>query len=276
MKKYILACVDNSNNSKGVCDAAIHFARLLNAQITLLHALEPNANLVPDLSGNLNFDAQNELLENILNNEEKIAKELNKSGKELLNHYKDYCINAGINTTTLHLHGDLAELITNIEKEYRLLIIGKMGEEEVGSHIKEIIKNVKLPIMLANKEFSDITKVLFAYDGSAELDISLNKNLSKPLFKNAKRVLIHLSKDKRKASEILHKGKAVFDKYQKEVSLEILDKTLASDLVEYAHNNDFSVIAMGAYKNMTLKHLIFGSFTNEVLKKSKLPLFIFK
>lgn len=276
MKKYILACVDSSDNSKGVCDAAIHFAKLLGADITLLHALEPILDFAPDLSGNLNFDAQNELLENILNSEEKRAKELNKSGKELLMHFKDYCIKAGINTTTLHLHGDLTELITTLEKEYRLLIMGKLGEEEVGSHIKEVIKNVKIPIMLANKDFTPITKVLFAYDGSKSLMQSLDKNLKEPLFKNAKRVLIHLSKDKEKSQNILNEGKNIFDKYEKDVSLEILEKTSASDLVDYANENDFSVIAMGAYKNLAIKHIIFGSFTNEVLSKSKLPLFIFR
>lgn len=276
MKKYILACVDSSDNSKGVCDAAIHFAKLLGADITLLHALEPISDLVPDLSGNLNFDAQNELLEQILSEEEQITRKLNINGKELLNSCKEYCENAGITTTTLHLHGDLTELITTLEKEYRLLIIGKVGEEEVGSHIKEVIKNVKIPIMLASKDFAPIKKVLFAYDGSNILNESLDKNLKEPLFKDAKRVLIHLSKDKEKSQNILNEGKKLFDKYEKEVSLEILEKTSASDLVDYANENDFSVIAMGAYKNLAIKHIIFGSFTNEVLAKSKLPLFIFK
>lgn len=276
MKKYILACVDSSDNSKGVCDAAIHFAKLLGADITLLHALEPILDFAPDLSGNLNFDAQNELLEHILNEEEQIARKLNINGKELLNSCKEYCENAGITTTTLHLHGDLTELITTLEKEYRLLIMGKVGEEEVGSHIKEVIKNVKIPIMLANKDFTPITKVLFAYDGSKSLMQSLDKNLKEPLFKNATRVLANLSKDKEKSLDILNEGKKIFDKYEKEVSLEFIDKTNASDLVDYAHENDFSVIAMGAYKNLAIKHIIFGSFTNEVLNKSKLPLFIFR
>lgn len=274
MKQYILACIDTKENAKGVCDAAIYFANLLGAGVTLLHALEQSDDLEINITINPNFELK--IFEEFAHHKEQEVQIKDKNGKELLNYYQNYCENAGITTNSLHLHGDLANLITIIEKDYKLLVVGKFKEQELSSKIKEIIKSVNIPILLANNDFKPINKALYAYDGSDNLDKALNKVLVNPIIKNASRVLIHLSKDEKKAKEILEKGKKVFDKYNKAISLEILDRTSPSDLVDYAHNNNFDIIVMGAYKNMAIKHIIFGSFTNEVLKKSKLPLLILK
>lgn len=276
MKNYILACVDNSINSIGICDAAIHFARLLDADITLLHALEPINEIIPELASGMHFDVQYELLEKLLDEEEKKEKKALKNGTELLKRYEKYCNNFGITTNTLHLKGDLTELVEEVEKDYKLLIVGKIGESESGVHTKELIKNVNIPIMIANKEFKPIEKVLFAYDGSTNLNKALEKSLHQPLFINAERTLLHLGKDNLKSQEILLKGKKIFDKFNKEVRLDILNKTSAQDLLDYAKENGSDVIAMGAYSSSALVHMFFGSFTNEIIKKSTLPLFIFR
>lgn len=274
MKQYILACIDTKENAKGVCDAAIYFANLLGAGVTLLYALEQSDDLEINITINPNFEPK--VFEEFAKHKEQEEQAKDKDGKELLNYYQKYCENAGVITNTLHLHGDLANLIAIIEKDYKLLVVGKLLDNEQDLQIKEIIKSVNLPILLANKDFHSIDKALYAYDGSDNLDKALNKVLVNPLTSNASRVLIHLSKDEKKAKEILEKGKKVFDKYNKAISLEILDRTSPSDLVDFAHNNNFDIIVMGAYKNMAIKHIIFGSFTNEVLKKSKLPLLILK
>lgn len=274
MKSYILVCIDNKENAKGICDAAIYFANLLNAGITLLHTLKQNDDLEINITINPNFEQK--LFEDFANHKVEEEKNKDKNGKELLEYYKNYCEKEKITTNTLNLHGDIANLITIIEKDYKLLIVGKFEESELNSKIKEIIKNVNLPIFLANKVFKPIQKALYAYDGSDTLDRALNKSLINPSIKNIRRVLVHLNKDEVKAKEILEKGKKIFIKYGKEVSTKALNKITANDLVEYANSDNFDIIVMGAYKNMAIKHIIFGSFTNEVLKKSKLPLLILK
>lgn len=276
MKNCILACVDNSINSIGICDAAIHFAKLLNADITLLHALEPSNDIIPDLSGGIHFEVHYELIEKLLDEEERQEKKAFKNGKELLKRYEHYCGRLGIATNSLHLKGDLAELVSEVEKDYKLLIVGKFGESESGIHTKELIKSVNIPVMIANKEFKPIEKVLFAYDGSENLNKALEKSLHHPLFINAERTLLHLGKDNLKSQEILLSGKKLFDKFNKEVKLDIINKTTPQDLLDYATKNNSDVIAMGAYSSSKLMHLFFGSFTNEIIKKSTLPLFIFK
>lgn len=67
MSDRVLAAIDSSQFSEGVCDYAVWAAKALNAPLSFIHTVDNHAQLAePDLTGNLGLGTREHLLENFL------------------------------------------------------------------------------------------------------------------------------------------------------------------------------------------------------------------
>lgn len=272
----ILLCVDSMQNALALCNAAIFFAKRYEASITFFNVLEEEIIVDAAFVGDLGFGVNTAFVERSLEqNEEKNAE--NKEYSNTLEFIcKNHCLKQAIKLESLKVSGDFVQELQEHSKDYKLVVLGKMGKEKMGQNIKSALKQLNTPIFLCQDEFKQINHLLFAYDGSDFLDENLKKALKEPIFSNIKRSLLTLNSDRQKAIDNLNKAKELFKEFNIEIKSDYLLEENSQALLDYAKKNNCDAIAMGAYSSGALKHLFFGSFTDEIIQNSHLALLILK
>ncbi|MEM2134087.1 MAG: universal stress protein [Candidatus Freyarchaeota archaeon] len=119
----VLVAIDGSIYSDKVARYGEEIAKHHNAEITLIHVVEPPKIILP-MSG---METTLPMAEIELT--EKLATEMENKAKKLLNQYKKDMENKGINVKILIERGNVSETILTIAEEegYDLIIVGCRG-----------------------------------------------------------------------------------------------------------------------------------------------------
>ena len=181
MSDRVLAAIDSSQFSEGVCDYAAWAAQALDAQVA-----------EPDLTGNLGLGTREHLLEKLSAIEEQHAKVSRERGRLLLDAAKERAANAGIaDPQCLQRNGTLVETLVENEKDVRLLVVGKRGETahqasgHLGSNLERVVREMHRPILMVPKEFTQPHNVMMAFDGSKTARKGVEMLAKSPLFEGA-------------------------------------------------------------------------------------------
>lgn len=281
MEKKILVCLDGSKLSRAVCDYGIFLSKELDLPLVLLHVVEhTHTPSKLDLSGNLALGARDDLLEELVSEEMDESKKLIAKGRAVLKEFEAYAKEHSVQKCeTLHRHGALEEILEELASSLQTAIIGLRGEDhqdEMGSNVEELIRNLNIPILLVNGDFKPIKSVLIAYDGSNFAEKALKAISKNPLLPHVKRFIANVNTDVASSAKLLLEAKKFFD----EENLEVHTKSLQGDsievLLDFAQENDIDIIAMGAYSHNRLRSKIFGSFTTKMFLKATKPLLLFR
>lgn len=97
-----------------------------------------------------------------------------------------------------------------------------------------------------------------------------------PIFTDVKRHIVNVNKDTNISNKLLHEAKSLFANANIKVETKSLSGDSVEELIKYQNENNLDVIAMGAYSHNRFRSVIFGSFTTQMLLKSKKPLFLFR
>ncbi len=276
----VLVCLDGSNLSKAVCDYGIDIAKKLNLPLVLLNVIEhSHISKKVNLSGNIGLGSKDDLLEELANEEMNESKQLIAKGKAVLKEMEEYVKSQNLtNYTTLQKHGTLYETLDELSSDLRIAIIGLKGESSsnIGSHIEELIRTLNIPILLVNKEFTPIQSILMAYDGSEYANKAIKIAKQNPIFPNTKRYIANVNKDTNISNKLLNEAKQLFVNANIDVETASLSGDSVEALLQYQKENNLNIIAMGAYSHNRFKSAIFGSFTTNMILKSKVPLLLFR
>jgi nucleotide-binding universal stress UspA family protein len=285
IKEAVFACVDGSRFSEAVCDYALHIAQQLSLPLVLLNTVEhANASSVINLSGNLILGEREDLLDNLSEEDAAKNKQRRSQGKELLATLKEKINAQGFeDVITLQRHGTLYENLKDLEPQLRVVLFGVSGmghfQEgvEIGSQVEDIIRDVDAPIILINKEFTPIKKVMIAFNGASGSVRALEEVSSSPMLaKDVKRYIVTVNKDIKKAEELSHQAKDII----KDLTLNCEYISKAGDPLESIlgciDNNDIDILSIGSYSHGKLKTALFGSFTTKLIKNVKIPLIVLK
>lgn len=285
IKEAVFACVDGSRFSEAVCEYGLHIAKQLSLPLVLLNTIEhPNNSSKTDLSGNLALGEREDLLDNLSEEDAAKNKETRTQGKELLVTLKEKIKTQGFeDVITLQRHGTLYENLKDLESQLRVVLFGVSGMGhfaegvEIGSQVEDIIRDVDAPIILINKEFSPIKKVMIAFNGASGSVRALEEVSASPMLaKDVKRYIVTVNKDIQKAEELAHQAKDLIQ--DKSLNCEYISK--AGDPLESIlgciDNNDIDILSIGSYSHGKLKTALFGSFTTKLIKNVKIPLIILK
>ena len=276
--KKVLVCIDNSSYCKAACDYGVFISKLLDLPLVLLNVINhSHISKKVDLSGNIGLGSKDNLLDELSKEEHEESKELINTGKNLLKTYSQYVKTQDItNLFTLQRHGNLEENLEDLEKETKIAIIGFDKTSSDNKNLEDIIRNLNIPILVVNNEFSPIKSILMAYDGSDFANKAINTATKDPIFPNITRYIVNINKDKESSLKLLNEAKNLFAKEKFEVNTSSLDGDKVDELLKYQKEKDIDIIAMGAYSHNRLKSVIFGSFTSKILEKAEKPLLLFR
>ncbi|MFO7648343.1 universal stress protein, partial [Halomonas campaniensis] len=139
MTEQVMAAIDGSTFSEGVCDAAAWASLALEAPLTFLHV---NDNHAPpeerNLSGNLLAGGRERLLEELARLDEQRARVAQEQGRLMLKAARERAIQDGVaEPGTRQRNGTLVETLEELQGDMRLLVIGKRGEgaEQASGHL---------------------------------------------------------------------------------------------------------------------------------------------
>ena len=282
--KKVLACIDGSTYSPAVCDAATWAAARMGAPLLFLHVLAKEQGAAPvDLSGNIGLGAQESLLEELAALDEKRGKLARERGRQLLAAARFRARTAGVvESDSLQRHGGLVETLTEQEDNIRLLVIGKRGEaaqiasEHLGSHLERVIRALHRPTLVATTRFVTPRKIMLAFDGSPTARKALEMVAASPLFQGLPCHLVMVGADTIETQADLARARQILEMARFEVEATILSGEVEAVLIEYQRQHGIDLMIMGAYGHSRIRHLLIGSTTTAMLRKSTIPLLLLR
>lgn len=278
----IITCIDGSTLSDDVCHAGVWVANKLNKTLLLLHAVEKSTTLpAKNLSGAIGLGARTALLIEMASLDEQRSKVALALGKEVLDHAFQLAAQQGCQSIEkTQRHGGLVEAIKDLEKDARLIVLGRLGEDHkqnfkmLGSHLEQVIRQVKTPVLIVNQDFVEPKSFMLAYDGREIADKAVNKIVEGGLLQG---LTCHLVTVKNKQSKLQEKFKRTQDMLTEqgyEVKSSFLEGNIFESLEKYKQEQAVDMLVMGAFSHSKLATVFLGSNTLKMIEHTQLPLLI--
>lgn len=285
MTEQVLAAIDGSQFSEGVCDYAAWASLAMGAPLTFVHVVD-NRSQVPEeqnLSGNLRFGARERLMEELSQLDEQRAKVNREQGKLLLEAAKQRAIDDGVNDpSTRQRNGTLVESLLEIEKDVRLLVVGKRGETahqasgHLGSNLERVVREMHRPILMVPKTFKRPEKILMAFDGSKTARKGVEMLARSPLFTGTECHVLIVGAETAENRSQLDWALSTLHEANHQAEGTIRAGEVDEVLQAYEKEHWIDLLVMGAYGHSRIRHLLVGSTTTAMLRGSRIPVLILR
>ena len=278
MIKSILFCTDGSEYSSVAGDYAIWLAQKLGARIVALHVTDVRlleGPLLADLSGAIGAQPYQALVPQLQEMQKQRA-------TVILDAVADRCRKAGVQCSTLHRTGSLAENIAEEETRTELVVLGQRGEHAptlgqfLGSSVERVVRHSIKPCLVTPAKFREIRWILVAYDGSAHSSKSLQVaiELSQALKLKLDIVTVLPAPPESGVTPPLEDAVRTARDHGIEPSAETLVGHPEEQILESAERRGADLIVMGAYGHTRIRELVLGSTTSYVVRKSDIPVLL--
>mgnify|MGYP000100189595 CR=1 FL=1 len=271
----ITACIDGSEISAYVCDAAAWVGKSLDAPVKLLHVLEKTVVPVNDnLSGAIGLGSREHLLAEMTALDEQRSKLALEHGKHMLDDAKQRVQNLGVSNVQIkQRHGDLLEAIGETEKNTRVFVLGRLGEghdlgsKTIGAHLENTVRAIKTPILVTVGEFTAPKAFMIAYDGSPTADNAIAQFSISPLLKDLPAHLVMVASNTKEHTAQLNSAKEILSNSGRKVTASLLEGSVQDALSSYREQNQIDLMVMGAYGHSRLREAILGGATRNMLEQ---------
>lgn len=280
----ITACIDGSKISASVCDAAAWVSQSLDCPVKLLHVLERmNLPLNENLSGAIGLGSREHLLAEMTRLDEERSKLALEHGRQMLEDARLRLEHQGINEIRLkQRHGQLLEALLDCEAETRVFVMGRLGEDHdlqaqvIGSHLENVVRGIKTPILVTVGTFSQPANYMIAYDGSSTANEAIAKFAQSPLLKELPGYLVMVGADSEEHQEQLANAKAVLQKAGRKIEVRLLQGHVQDQISTFREQHEIDLIVMGAYGHSRLREFFVGSQTSKMIATSPVPLLLLR
>jgi len=284
MTEQVMAAIDGSTFSEGVCDAAAWASLALEAPLTFLHV---NDNHAPpeerNLSGNLLAGGRERLLEELARLDEQRARVAQEQGRLMLQAARERAIQDGVaEPATRQRNGTLVETLEELQGDMRLLVIGKRGEGaeqasgHLGSNLERVVRTLHRPILMVPASFEAPKKVMLAFDGSKTTRKGVEMLAKSPLFAGIPvHVVIIGAETGDNRSQLDWALKTLRDAGH-EAEGAIRAGEVEATLRTYKEEKGIDLLVMGAYGHSRIRHLLVGSTTTEMLRRASVPILLLR
>ena len=183
---------------------------------------------------------------------------------------------------TLQRHGDLVETLLEQESHARLVVMGRQGEQHqdqaqaIGSHLENVIRTLKQPILVVMDEFTAPKRFMIAYDGSVTARKALDRVVSSPLLKGLECHLVMVSDDQSLATAELALVTESLIAADFNVVTAVCQGEVQTALEIYQLEHQIDLMVMGAYGHSRIREFFVGSNTTRMISKSHIPLLLLR
>jgi nucleotide-binding universal stress UspA family protein len=280
----VIACIDGSALSENVTKTSVWAAKQMACPLTLLHSLEKEpVRTNEDLSGSIGFGSREHLLDELVTLDAQRAKLALEHGKLVLENAYAFAKKAGARQVEiLQRHGDLVETLSDLEKETRLIVIGRLGANHtmdahtVGSHIERVARTSHKPILISVGKFTAPQNFMIAYDGRESADNAIARIAQSPLLIGLPCHLVMAGEDTPARRAKLTEAQNILEEEGFEVTASIHPGNIYAVLTQYRKENKIELMAMGAYAHSKVRQFFVGSNTTKMIIESDIPLLILR
>lgn len=284
MTDQVMAAIDGSQFSTAVCDYAAWASLALAAPLTFLHVVDNHPQTAEaDLSGNIGLGSREHLLEELASLDEKRAKLAQEQGRLMLEAAKSRAIEDGVAEPGIRQrNGELVETLTELEDDIRLLVIGKRGEaahkasEHLGSNLERVVRSLHRPILVVPEAFETPSQVMIAFDGSKTTRKGVEMVAKSPLFQGISCHVVMVGAEVADMRSQLDWALATLGEAGFVAHGEIRAGEVEESLRGYQQEHGIDLLVMGAYGHSRIRHLLVGSTTTSMLRKTNIPVLLLR
>jgi len=286
--KTILLCTDGSSLAENVYKYGAWFAIQLNAQINVLFVTDIRSQKVAytgNLSGSIGLGASENLLNELVNLEHEKAKLNNRRARLILQNASEALTSEGIEDFKLtNKTGFLVDCFHEFEENSDLIVLGKRGEGaefasgHLGANLDRIVRSSSKPCLVTPREFKPIERILIAYDGSLSGQKILQFLGDYTAFQSLEIHLLKVAKNNSDQTAVarLNEAKQSLQRARFEPICSLLEGEPEKVIAQYVQENNINLLMMGAYGHSRIRHLVIGSTTTQILRRSNIPVLVFR
>ncbi|MEE2774334.1 MAG: universal stress protein [Pseudomonadota bacterium] len=280
----VVAFVDDSNYSRIVCQYAAWLAGKNNSKIKLYHILEKKDEYSKkDLSGAIKLGARTALLENLSESSASTSKTRHSEGWAILEKAQKTLESIGSFVVEPRLRtGDVAEALSRKEEVADVVLIGKRGEvkqdiqSRLGLNFERIVRASKKPIFVANRNFREIKKILVGFDGSPATRRIIDFISSYDFLSNTEVTLAQANKSKTIIHDPIPDAEKQLNASGVNVKIAELSGDPKVELARLILEQNFDLLAIGAYGHSKVRSFILGSTTSQLIQTVKVPVLLIR
>lgn len=278
--KQIIACVDESGYSNAVADCAAWVSEQIKAPIEFLHAIDRHLEQGSgeDHSGIIGFDAQEALLNKLLEQEHKQTRLAREKARLFLHGLRERTSKLTSSQIDTRLrHGSLVDTLKEREPNARVVVMGRKGEaslnsnREIGHHFEAAVRAINKPVLGVQAEFSAPSRFLFAFDGSVVSKKGIQIVLESKLFQGMTGVLLMCGKGSQGAEKLLKDSAAGLTQAGIATEFDQVSGEVVEQVIEGIQKHNADLLVLGAYTHSPIRHFFFGSKTSDILRATSIP-----
>lgn len=275
--KKVLACVDQSDYAKHVADYATWVADHMSAPVELLHVIDRHQEIASgvDLSGSLEMDAQEHLLERFSTEEGEKNRAAREQGRLFLNTLKAGCAeHSNVAVDTRQRYGQLLKTLKDQESSVAMYVLGRRGESasrtrrDLGRHVEAICRQIRRPILTVTDDFQAPRSLLVAFDGRKMTRRGVKLIAAHSSLQN---LPIHIIMSGRRAQESarhLEWAENTLKAKGFSVDASFIPGDPEQVVTRAIEERGIDLLIMGAYSHSPWRSLLMGSRTNDLLRAS--------
>lgn len=276
----VLAALDASRYTLGVCRHAAWAAARLALPLTCLHVVEGRSAAGGPGAGFLDVDPAGggPLLDEAALLEATARLEGEARGRLLLQQAALAARAPGLEVRARIGPGSLSGAFAAMAPEAALFVIGRRGEHSefgqgrIGSQVERVVRSTGRPLLVASRAFPGIQRVLVAFEGSEGGRRRLDWVARSPLFAGLDVRLVVVGEEPARAQLdwALRRLEAA--------GLQAAGKLVQGDPQEmiclHADAVRADLLVMGAYGGSRIRQLLLGSTTSMVLRTARIPVLL--
>lgn len=277
----ILACVDQSHYADHVADYAAWVASRMQLPLEFLHILERHPERSRhnhDHSGAIGLNAQRQLLEELAQEDEDYSKHAKEQGRVFLNRLRERAIAAGASAVDVRQrYGTLVDTLTEQEDGVRMFILGRRGQaaeqtqRDLGRNVETVVRSLHRPILTVTDDFKAPRQVMLAFDGGAVSRKGVELIAACPLFIGLPIHVISSGKPSKSLQKHLEWAKNTLEQAGFITHTALLAGEPTQVIAQQVQERQIDMLLMGSYTHSPLRSWLFGSTTNELLRRARIP-----
>lgn len=276
MIRSILVALDDTSSSQIARRFAIKMAKHRKAKLAGLGIVDRPWLTAPEAVpiGGAAFKAEldQQLVEEARAHIRKIEREFKKESQD-----------SKIETRIIDTAGEPIHEISRYLVDHDILIVGKdadfhfSGNSETSNVVNSLLSVNPRPAILTCTTETSGKDIIVAYDGSLSASKTIYLSILLDMYKSKNVHLVTVASSKKEAKDRMKLAANLFENHGIEITIHPVESSErpSREIIKLAGSLDTSMIVMGACGHRGIQYLLTGSCSQELLKETGYPYFIY-